>query len=111
MKTASAFAVLALLIGCSTEVTESSTQATAEPAAAALVIAKAEVHDAICGHVLKEVGHCGNYVKLGGKYVELQYPSLGKMEYCAAGETGAKIEITGAMADGKFVAATYRRVE
>lgn len=83
----------------------------AAPAATPMVIATAEVHDAICGHVLKEVGHCGNYVKLDGKYIELKYPSLGKMEYCSAGEKGAKVEITGKLTDGKFVADTYRRVE
>ncbi|MBK8979982.1 MAG: hypothetical protein IPM29_29130 [Planctomycetes bacterium] len=70
-----------------------------------------EVHDAICGHVLEEVGHCGNYVRIDGRYVELVWPELGKMDYCAAGAAGAKVEIAGAMQDGRFVATSYRRVE
>lgn len=83
----------------------------ATPAAGAQathVISTAEVHDAICGHVLEDVGHCGNYVSIDGKWVEILWPAFGKMEWCSKGKAGAKIEITGEMKDGKFVASSYR---
>ena len=83
----------------------------APPAAGAQtahVISTAEVHDAICGHVLEDVGHCGNYVSIDGKWVEILWPAFGKMEWCSKGKAGAKIEITGEMKDGKFVASSYR---
>ena len=74
-------------------------------------ITTAEVHDAICGCQLADVKRCGNYVELGGRHVEIAWPELGKMEWCKDGEKGARVEITGAMKDGKFVADSYRRVE
>ena len=89
----------------------SSSGADPAPTKVTEAIPTAEVHDAMCGHAIEGVGHCGNYVMLDGKYVVLEHPSLGAMEFCEAGKKGAKIEITGAMKDGKFVASTYRRVE
>lgn len=89
--------------------TPANTDATpAAGAQAAHVISTAEVHDAICGHVLEDVGHCGNYVSIDGKWVEILWPAFGKMEWCSKGKAGAKIEITGEMKDGKFVASSYR---
>ncbi|MFO1054491.1 MAG: hypothetical protein U1F36_19900 [Planctomycetota bacterium] len=88
-----------------------STPQAPSPATMTKVIETAEVHDAICGHTLKEVGHCGNYISIDGRYVELVWSALGKMEFCEADKKGAKIEVTGAMKDGKFVATSYRRVE
>lgn len=78
---------------------------------AVVEITTPELHDACCGCTLPDVGHCGNYVMLGGRHLELDWHELGKMDYCAAGKAGAKIEITGATKDGKFVATSYRRVE
>ncbi|MGE0143404.1 MAG: hypothetical protein AB7I19_10540 [Planctomycetota bacterium] len=75
------------------------------------VIATPHVHDAICGHTLEGVGHCGNYVKIDDKWVEILWPQLGVMEWCKDGKKGARVEITGEMRDGKFVASSYRRVE
>ncbi|MEW6071413.1 MAG: hypothetical protein AB1726_02310 [Planctomycetota bacterium] len=78
------------------------------PAAAAAV--ELSLHQARCGCSLAEVGHCGNYVEVGGKYVQLVHPSLGTMEYCNDGETGAQIEVAGELKDGKLVASSYKRV-
>jgi hypothetical protein len=81
-----------------------------KPEAKALVkeIATPEVHRAICGHVLPEVGHCGNYVDIDGQWVEVLWPELGVMEWCRQGKQGAEVEITGAMKDGKFVATALK---
>jgi len=103
------------LSGCTSDSPKTTTpnsEADATPKALTTqAITAPEIHDAICGHVLEDVGHCGNYVKIDGKYVVLEYPSLGVMEYCKAGKKGAKVEITGEMKNGKFVASTYRQVE
>lgn len=106
-----AFALSAFLAACKEEASKSPEVPAAPAASGALTIASAEVHDAICGHVLPEVKHCGNYVKLDDKWVEILWPAFGKMEWCKDGEKGARIEITGEMKDGKFVAGSYRRVE
>jgi hypothetical protein len=81
-----------------------------KPEAQALVkeIATPEVHRAICGHVLPDVGHCGNYVEVEGQWVEVLWPELGVMEWCRRGKQGAEVEITGAMKDGKFVATALK---
>jgi hypothetical protein len=71
----------------------------------------AVVYDAICGHVLPEVGACGNYVKVSDKWVVLEHPSLGVMEFCKDGEAGAKVKVAGEMEDGKLVATSYERVD
>ena len=109
-------AICALVVafaGCTSDSSDAGTPAGVEtaPANPTAVIPNAEVHDAICGHAIAGVGRCGNYVKIDGRYVVLEYPSLGAMEFCEAGTHGAKVEITGEMRDGKFVASTYRRVE
>ena len=98
---------------CTSEATTSPepTPPAAAPAAATRTIETAEPHDAICGCALPGVGRCGNYVKIDDSFVVLEWPELGKMEYCAEGKKGAKVEITGAMKDGRFVAATYERVD
>ncbi|MBX3462329.1 MAG: hypothetical protein KF830_04105 [Planctomycetes bacterium] len=72
--------------------------------------ATAQTLDAKCGCAIEGVGKCGNYVLVDGKYVPLVNPTLGKMEFCAQGKAGAKIEASGAMQDGQFVAANWKRV-
>ncbi len=67
--------------------------------------------EAICGHALPDVGKCGNFIKVEGEWVVLEHPSLGGMEWCGAGETGATVKVAGARTDGKFVASTYELVE
>jgi hypothetical protein len=115
MKLPISILLLALLgSACTVEASTSPDPAppAAAPAAAATrTIETAELHDAICGCALPGVGRCGNYVKIDESFVVLEWPELGKMEYCAEGKKGAKIEITGAMKDGRFVAATYERIE
>ncbi len=106
-----AFVLSFVLSSCKEEATKQPEVPAVTPAAGTHTIAAAEVHDAICGHVLPDVKHCGNFVKLDDKWVEILWPAFGKMEWCKDGEKGAKIEITGEMKDGKFVAGSYRRVE
>ena len=72
------------------------------PDPVAKVIKAPEIHRAVCGHVLEQVGHCGNYVQIDGRYVEILWPELGVMEWCKQGQAGAEVEITGAMKDGKW---------
>ena len=104
MKTLITLALSSLLAaGCTSEKQELVPEA-------APAVAVAQVHDAICGHALPEVGKCGNYLKVDGEYVVLEHPSLGKMDYCGAGEAGAKVKVAGELADGKFVAVSYERI-
>ena len=83
-------------------------QAEQQPAGANTAMA---VYDVKCGCSIDGIGRCGNYVMIDGKYVPLIHPSLGKMEFCAQKDAGAKIEASGAMADGKFVAKSWQLVE
>ncbi|MBK9384912.1 MAG: hypothetical protein IPN34_08865 [Planctomycetes bacterium] len=110
-----------LLFGCSGEESKApeapsakgamearSSEPTSEAKALTKEIATPEKHRAICGHVLPEVGHCGNYVELEGQWVEVLWPELGVMEWCRQGKKGAEVEIAGAMMDGKFVASALK---
>lgn len=114
-------ACAALLSGCSGEESQTQTKSGTsgamearasepKPAAKALTtsIAAPEKHRAICGHVLPEVGHCGNYVEIEGQWIEVLWPELGVMEWCRQGKKGAEVEIAGAMKDGKFVATALK---
>ena len=92
-------------------VTEPAVTESTEPAETTPAEAVAVVHDAICGCKLEEVGECGNYVKVADKYVVLEPPSLGVMEFCKDGEKGAKIKVAGEMMGDKFVASSYERVD
>jgi len=60
-----------------------------------------------CGCALEEVGHCGNYIEIGSKYVQIansEELGLGPMEWC--GKEGVEAESAGEIKNGKFVAAT-----
>ena len=60
-----------------------------------------------CGCALKDVGHCGNYIEIDSKYVEIANGDeigLNPMEWC--GRSGVKVKAAGVLADNKFVAAT-----
>jgi hypothetical protein len=74
-------------------------------------VAKAVVHDVKCGCSIEGVGSCGNYILIDGKYVPMIHASLGKMEWCAQKDKGAKVETVGAMKDGKFIAESWKTVE
>ena len=73
--------------------------------------AEAVVYEAKCGCSIEGVGHCGNYVKIDDKWVEIVNASLGKMEWCGKKDAGAKVEAVGAMKDGKFVATSVKTIE
>jgi len=107
-------AVPALVLACGGEKAApvvDETPADSTPVSDVVDAAAPAEYEAICGHALPDVGKCGNYIKIEGDWVVLEHPSLGVMEWCAAGETGATVKVAGAMTDGKFVASTYELVD
>ncbi len=82
----------------------------AAPAAPAAAV-EGEVHDVICGCVLEEVGHCGEYIKIGDKYLELagDLGLEGTMPFC--GKEGLKAKVTGEVKDGKYHVTSFALVE
>lgn len=81
------------------------------PAVADRVVAEATQFDAKCGCSIEGVGHCGNFVKIDGRYVPILHASLGRMEWCAKKDAGAKIEASGEIKDGKFVAKQIKTLD
>ncbi|MCK5941126.1 MAG: hypothetical protein KAI24_04075 [Planctomycetes bacterium] len=77
----------------------------------AKTVGKAVVHDVKCGCSIDSVGKCGNYIMIDGNYVPMIHPKLGKMEWCALKDKGAKVETVGELKDGKFVAVSWKTVE
>jgi len=71
----------------------------------------AELLDAMCGCSIEGIGRCGNYIKMDGEFVVLVHPSLGVMEFCKDKKNGAKVQVTGSMVEGKYVADSYERVD
>jgi hypothetical protein len=67
------------------------------------------VHPVECGCVIEGIGHCGNYAVIEGQVVPLEYPALGKMEFC--GREGLRASIEGEVVDGRLVAASFDLVE
>lgn len=64
-------------------------------------------HNVKCGCVIEDVGACGNYVEIDGKYVPLVGDlGLGDMEFCK--KTGLEADVEGEMKDGKFVATSFK---
>ncbi len=62
------------------------------------------VHSVECGckDVVTSTTKCGNYVQIGGKYLEIEGDlGLGKMEWCST--TGTKAQVKGSVKDGKFM--------
>ncbi len=106
-------AALALFAcACTSEAEPTKAAPGATPATTpASVTAELKVHDAMCGCSIEGIGACGNYIKVDDKYVVLEHPSLGTMDYCGAGEKGAKVKVAGAMAGDKFVATAYELVK
>ncbi len=107
--------VLPLLVCFTASCTTEEGTAPKEPAPAgakpAANAAEAVVYDVKCGCSIDGIGRCGNYVHIDGKYVPIVHPSLGKMEWCAEKDAGAKIEAVGAMRDGSFVAESWKLVQ
>ncbi len=59
-----------------------------------------------CGCALDEIGHCGEYIEVDGKFVELNLPvDLGAMPFC--GKSGLQGLADGEVEDGVFVASTF----
>lgn len=100
-----------LLMACGSETSEVETATKAVKKAAEVTSENMTVELATrnvsCGCALKEVGHCGNYIEINSKYVEIangKELGLGTMEWC--GQSGVQVEAAGTLQDGKFVAAT-----
>jgi hypothetical protein len=94
-----------LLAGCG----ESSSNQTAsdEPVEDPAVAPVLQVHDLACGCALEDVGLCGNYIQIEGRFVELVGTTgLGSMPFC--GKEGLKGEVTGELRDGKFEATSFK---
>lgn len=71
------------------------------------IVVELATRNVSCGCKLEEVGHCGNYIEIDSKYVEIangEVLGLGKMEWC--GKEGVQVESAGVIKDGKFVGAT-----
>lgn len=75
---------------------------------ASTAAARTGVFDVKCGCSIEGIGRCGNYILIDGEYVPMVHPTLGKMEFCAQKERGARVEAAGSMQDGKFVATSWR---
>jgi hypothetical protein len=120
MKILCCLLVCLLALACSSETQESNTETAADNThaadadhshAAETAVADQAVELAVrnvtCGCSLEEVGHCGNYVEIGSKYLEIANGAdmgLGGMEWC--GKSGVQAETAGEIKDGKFVATT-----
>ena len=114
MKTLCCLLVCLLALACSSETQESNTETAADHTQAAVgetATADANIELAVrtvtCGCTLEEIGHCGNYVEIGSKYIEIANGAelgLGGMEWC--GKSGVQAETAGEIKDGKFVATT-----
>ncbi|MCA8922690.1 MAG: hypothetical protein KDD82_12830 [Planctomycetes bacterium] len=69
-----------------------------------------QVYDVVCGCQLEAVGHCGEYAKVDGAFVEIVGDhGLGEMPFC--GKEGLKAEISGHASQGKLHAHSVKIVE
>jgi len=85
-----------------TAVTQAETQAITPD-----MVVELATRNVSCGCVLEEVGHCGNYIQIESRYVEIangEELGLGPMEWC--GKSGVQAESAGEIKNGVFVAAT-----
>jgi hypothetical protein len=104
-----------LVLACSSETKESKTEET-KTEDVAVQGHEGHTHDTVvelamrnvsCGCALEAVGHCGNYVEIDSKFLEIANSKelgLGEMEWC--GKEGVQVETAGVIKDGKFVAAS-----
>lgn len=68
------------------------------------------VYDVICGCALEEVGHCGEYAKVDGAWVEIVGDhGLGSMPFC--GKSDLEAEVSGHPSGGKLHAHSIRILE
>ncbi len=97
-----------LAVGCAADAPAESTAETAAPAT--YTVTEPTEHDAMCGCSIEDKPGCGNYIKVEGEFIVLDWHELGRMEYCKDKANGAKIKVAGAVKDEVFVATTYERV-
>ena len=80
-----------------------------QPVAVTLTGPVSGVHPVECGCVIESIGRCGNYALVEGQVVPLDFPALGKMEFC--GREGLRASIDGEVVDGRLVAQSFDLVE
>lgn len=85
-------------------VSEDGAAAPAQPKAAG-----AKVYNVACGCSIPEVGHCGEYAKIDGAFVEITDHGLGSMPFC--GKSGLRAKIDGQVEGGKLKAKSVELVE
>lgn len=71
------------------------------------VVVELATRNVSCGCKLEEVGHCGNYIEIDSRYVEIansEELGLSNMEWCK--KSGVQAESAGEIKNSKFVAAT-----
>lgn len=105
--------VLLLACGSETRETESGVatqQATGETAGPATIqdmVVELATRNVSCGCAVEQIGHCGNYIEIESRYVEIangEELGLGSMEWC--GKSGVEAESAGEIKNGKFFATT-----
>ena len=112
MKARSCLLLLLLLTACQSgnEAPKSETVANrADPAVETIPDMPVELatRNVSCGCALEEVGHCGDYIEIEGRYVAIsnwKESGLGAMEWC--GQSGVQAESAGRIEEGVFVATT-----
>jgi hypothetical protein len=106
----SAFALA--LVACENAPSDGARASGPAPAADAAHSHVSGQHAVKCGCALPEVGHCGEYVEVDGKFVELELPAsvdLGKMPFC--GKEGLRAEVEGELRGGKVVSTKFALVK
>jgi len=86
-------------------------QQPAKPSVADRVVAEPTVYDVMCGCSIPGGRKCGNWIKIDGQYIPIEHADLGKMEWCEHRGKGAKVEATGEIKDGKYIAKAWKTVE
>ncbi len=89
-----------------------STSTTDSAASIDATVVALDTYTTKCGCKIDEVGHCGNYIEIGGEFVEIsngKAHGLGPMEWC--GQDHGSCEASGTIEDGKFVAKTFESKE
>ena len=101
--------VAILLAGCGGP-SESTSGAANEgqPVPAIMALQAALEYDVECGCTIEAIGHCGNYLKLDDKFLEITGVDLGPMEFCE--KEGLKAKIAGEVVDDKFAATSFEYV-